>query len=146
MSDLWGYIEPKALPWSGRRLPQDVADAADGVDEAGLALGLGLAAQVADVDLEGVAGGREVVAPDVLEDAAAREHAARVRHEQLEQRELGAGEADRALAAADLAGDGVEGEVAEAQRLGVGGAGLVGHPPPQQGPQPGEELLERERL
>ena len=41
---------------SGWRLPQDVADAAHGVDEAGLGLRLGLAAQVADVDLEDVWG------------------------------------------------------------------------------------------
>jgi len=39
------------------------------VHQARATLGLGLAAQVADVDLEGVGGGREVEAPDFLEDA-----------------------------------------------------------------------------
>src|SRR6195952_1941329 len=90
---------------------QDVPDPAHRVDEARLALGLGLAPQVADVDLEGVAGGREVVAPHLLEDLRAREHPARVRQQQLQQRELGAGEADRPLAAPDVAGVGIEAQV-----------------------------------
>src|SRR6195952_1846417 len=126
---------------------QDVPDPAHRVDEARLALGLGLAPQVADVDLEGVAGGREVVAPDLLEDAGARQDPARVRDEQLEQRELGAGERDRPFAAADVAGDGVQGQVREHQRVGVLVAGaLLRRGPAQQRPQPREELLEGERL
>ena len=56
---------------------QHVADAAHRVDQPRLALGLGLAAQVADVDLEGVRGRREVVAPDLLEDERAVQHPAR---------------------------------------------------------------------
>ena len=62
-------------------LAQHVADAAHGVDQARLATGLGLAAQVADVDLERVGRGREVVAPDLVEDELAREDASWVLHE-----------------------------------------------------------------
>src|SRR5689334_21225463 len=75
---------------SRRRLAQRVADAAHGVQQPRLALGLGLAALVADVDLEGVLGGGEVVAPHLLEDPGPGEHLARVPDEQLQQGELGA--------------------------------------------------------
>src|SRR6202000_2003837 len=54
---------------SRRWLPQHVADSADGVDQPGLTARLRLATQVADVDLERVAGRREVVTPHVLQDA-----------------------------------------------------------------------------
>ena len=54
------------------RLAERVADAADGLDEPRLAVRLGLAAQVADVDLERVRGRAEVEAPDALEDQRAR--------------------------------------------------------------------------
>ena len=106
-----------------------------------LAAGLGLAPQVADVDAERVRPGAEVVAPDALEDLRAREHLARVLHEQGEQVELGAREVDPAAAAAHLVGDRVEHEVAEPQRRAV----LAGRAA-QQRPQPRLELLERERL
>src|SRR6266567_972740 len=81
------------------RLTQRIADAAHGVDQARLALRLGLATEVADVHLERVGGGREVEAPDLLEDLRARQHLAGVAHQQFEQVELGAGQAHRALAA-----------------------------------------------
>src|SRR4051794_12547648 len=76
---------------SRRGLAKDVADAAHGVDEARLPVGLGLATQVADVDLEGVAGSREVEAPHLFEDAAPGEHPAWVGDQHLEKGELGAG-------------------------------------------------------
>ena len=52
----------------------------------GCAARLGLAAQVADVDVERVRAEAEVVAPDALEDDRAGQHLARVAQEQLEQR------------------------------------------------------------
>src|SRR3954465_5571334 len=83
----------KASRWG---LAEDVAHAADGVDQPRFVADLGLAAQVADVDLERVRRGREVEAPDLVEQPAALEHPARVPHECLQQGELGPGEADRA--------------------------------------------------
>src|SRR3712207_9189710 len=53
--------------------PQDVARAADGVDQAGLAVGFELLAQVADVHLDHLRLAVEIVAPDPLEDPLAGE-------------------------------------------------------------------------
>ena len=125
-------------------LAQHVADAAHGVEQPRLVLGLGLAAQVADVDLEAVGGRREVEAPDLLEDEGALQHPARPAQEQLEQGELGAGQLHQPLAAAYLAGGEVHAQVGEGQVL-VGVAGLGGDAA-QQRAQPGEQLLEGERL
>src|SRR5262249_50540743 len=100
-------------------LPEDVADAAHGLDQPRLTE---LAAQVADVDLERVGARAEVVAPHVLEDLRAREHLARMLHEQLEQEELGAGELDRALAAGDRVAGRVELQVGVAEHLAHGSA------------------------
>jgi len=103
-------------------------------------VGEGNAAQVADVDGQGVGGGAEVVAPDALEDRPALEHLARVAQEQLEQEELGLGQVDRPVAAADVARHGVEHEVGEAELL-------VGRlDPSQQRAQPRLQLAQRERL
>src|SRR5206468_7795194 len=93
-----------------------------GVDEPLLAVRLELAAQVADVDVERVRVGPEVVAPDLLEDHVAREHTLRVREEQLEQLVLGARERDLARSASRGHRVAVELEVLEAQ----GAAGLPG--------------------
>src|SRR5579859_176357 len=70
------------------RLPQRVPDTADRLDQPRLAACLGLAAQVADVDVERIRGRPEVVAPDPLEDQGAGEHLPRVAEEELEQVEL----------------------------------------------------------
>src|SRR5262245_28208993 len=67
------------------RWSEDVADAADGVEEAGLVCLLGLAAEVAHVDVEGLGAGLEVVAPDAVVDDAALEDDVHVDHEQLEE-------------------------------------------------------------
>ena len=61
----------------------------------GSTLGFGLAAQVADVDVERARAGLEVEAPDPVVDRVAPEHDAGVQHEQLEQVELGLGELER---------------------------------------------------
>ena len=83
----------------GSRLAQGVADAADRVDQPRLAARLGLLAQVADVDVERVRAVAEVVAPDAVEDHRAGQHLPRVAEEELEQRELGAGQGERLVAA-----------------------------------------------
>src|SRR5919107_1706385 len=88
---------------------------ANGVDQARLAAGLGLAAEVSDVDVERVRGKAEVVTPDALEDDRARQHLARVAQEELEQRELGARQLDRAPTALDVACAQVERNVGERQ-------------------------------
>src|SRR5690349_21661424 len=77
-------------------LPQRVADAANGVDQPRLAAGLGLASQVADVDVERVRGETEVVAPDPFEDDRTRQDLTRVPQEELEQRELRSRQVDQA--------------------------------------------------
>ena len=78
---------------------------------------LGLAAEVPDVDVERVRGRAEVVAPHALEDDRSREHLARVAQEELEQRELGSRELDRASPRLHLAGPEIELEVGEAQHV-----------------------------
>ena len=57
-----------------------------------------------------------VVAPDLLEQALARDDQALVAHQELEQLELAVGQVDLALAARHLAGLRVEAEVADDQR------------------------------
>src|ERR1700753_1199371 len=86
-------------------LDQAVSGPAQGLD----APGPELLAQVADVDIDDVGPGVEVVAPDVAEQLLARQHLTRVAQERLGQRELagrqldGAG-ADRGPAAAQNEG------------------------------------------
>ena len=100
------------------RFTKRVPDPAHRLDQPRLAALLGLAAQVADVDLERVRARAEVVPPDRLEELGAAEHEARVAHQVLEQRELGLGELDRPLASVNLAGGRVESEVRVSELLG----------------------------
>src|SRR5271157_5742482 len=82
---------------SGGRLPKDVTHAAHRVDQSRLTIGLGFSAEVPHVDLQRVARGGKVESPYLLEDAAAGEHPARIGDQHLQQRELGAGQADPAF-------------------------------------------------
>src|SRR4051794_24300244 len=75
---------------------QRVADAAYRPDEARLTIGLGLAAQVPDVHVERLRRRLEVETPDALVDRVARHHDVRVGEQQLEQIELGLGQAELA--------------------------------------------------
>src|SRR4051812_44396452 len=126
----------------GRRLStEDVARAADRVQQARLAAGLELAAHVGDEDLDGVRLREGVVAPDLVEQALARDDDALVAHEVLEQLELALGELDVALAAAHLVGVGVELEVAGHQRGRAARRAAA-----QQRAQAGEQLLALEGL
>src|SRR2546423_7929173 len=125
----------------GSWLAERVADAAHGLDQTGLVAGLGLAPQVSDVDVERVRREAEVVTPHALEDDRPREDLARIHHEELEQRELGARELDRIAVAPHLTRPRVELQVGEAKNL----VGAVGGPA-QQRADPGDELLQGERL
>src|ERR1700677_3865232 len=99
--------------WSAGRL-QDVADAADGVDER-FAARVYLLAQVADVELDHVGLAAEVVVPHAVKDLRLGEHPPGVAHHEPEQLELGGGEVDQLAAAAYLAGVLVHGQVGHRQ-------------------------------
>ena len=90
------------------RLPQNIAHTTDGVDKASIALTFRLLTQVADIDLESIAGGREIVTPYLFQDLAAGENLAGIFHQQLQQRKLGAGQGNGAATAAYFAGIGVK--------------------------------------
>ena len=85
-----------------------VPDSPHRVDQARLARLFGLAAQVADVDVERLRRRLEVVAPDALVDLFAGEHDAGVVEEELEQVELGLGELELTVAAPRLTARGIE--------------------------------------
>src|SRR5215210_4045629 len=126
----------------GRRLyAEDVACAADRMEEPWLAIGFQLSAEVRDEHLDRVRDGEGVIAPDLVEQPLPRDHEALVAHQVLEQLELALREIDRAFAARDLVRIGVQRQVRHPQR---------GHParrpPPQQRPHAGEQLLALERL
>src|SRR4051794_17016020 len=89
----------------------------DGVDEARLAGGLRLSAQVTHVHLEGVGRGLGAVAPDAIEDELAGEDPTRVSEHELQQEELCRGQPDEAVAPVRLAGVDVEGQICEAEDL-----------------------------
>src|SRR3954452_18197888 len=95
---------------------QHVPRPADGVQQARLAARLELAAQVGDEDLDGVRGRERVVAPHLVEQPLAGDDDPLVAHQVLEQLELALGQLDRAVAAQDLVGVGVELEVGDDER------------------------------
>src|SRR6185436_13851932 len=81
----------------GRRLyAEDVARAADRMEESRLATGFELPSQVGDEDLDRVGDRERVVAPHLVEQLLTRDHQALVAHQVLEQLELALGELDRA--------------------------------------------------
>src|SRR5581483_7130019 len=121
-------------------LAEHVAHAAHRLDEARLAVLLGLAAQITDEDLEGVGPRAAFVAPDPVDDDAVRQHLTWVLEEQFEQGELRLGELQKSLAAAGFVRDRIEREVAEAKNVTFGGQA------PQESTEAGEQLRERERL
>ncbi|MPM55030.1 hypothetical protein SDC9_101815 [bioreactor metagenome] len=122
---------------------QHVPRAAQGVDHR-LAPDIDLLAQVGDVELDDVRLAAEVVVPDPVEDLRLAQHPARVVHQIAEQLELGGGEVDRVAPAGDLVGVLVQGQVPDDEGGGV--QRLRGAGPAQQGAQPGDHLLEAERL
>ena len=122
-------------------VPQHVAGAAHGVQDARLAAVLELAAQVRDEDVDGVRLGEGVVAPDLVEQRLARHDDARVAHQVLEQLELARGQVELALAAEHLARVRVEAQVAD-DDVGASARRAA----PQQGAHAREQLVALERL
>src|SRR5215213_8624431 len=120
---------------------EDVARAADRMEEPGFATGFELSAEVRDEDLDRVGDGEGVVAPDLVEEPLAGDHEALVAHQVLEQLELALGQVDRALAARDLVRVRVQGQIRHPQRRHA-----PRRPPPQQRAHAGEQLLALERL
>src|SRR5579875_2140935 len=122
------------------RLTKRVTDTPHGVDEPGLTLRLKFAAQIGDVDLQGVRTRSEVVTPDLLKDLRAGEDHSRVAEEEFKQPELGTGELHLALAPAHLHRTQVHNDVGvpEQALLRLGGGA------PQKGPDASQELVERE--
>src|SRR4051812_31957006 len=90
---------------------EDVARAADRMEESRLATGFELPSQVGHEDLDRVGDRERVIAPDLVEQLLARDHEALVAHQVLEQLELPLREVDRALPAGDLVRVRVEHEV-----------------------------------
>src|SRR5215210_5136699 len=87
----------------GTRLgAENVARAADRMEETWLSTGFQLSPQIGDEDLDRVRRRERVVAPDLLEQALARHHDALVAHQVLEQLELALGQLDLAVGAPDL--------------------------------------------
>src|SRR5258708_26458708 len=87
------------------------------MDEPRLAIGFGLAAEVADVDLERVGVGAEVVAPDAIEDDLARHDLPGVSQQQLEERELRTCQLHRPVASLHDASGRLEAEISHTQDL-----------------------------
>ena len=98
-------------------LAQHVAHAAHGLDQARLAAGLGLLAQVADIDLQHVVLTAEIVAPHFLQDLLAAQHLAGVAQQVVQQIVLLGSQAERAVAAPGLARHRVEAQVGIGQRF-----------------------------
>src|SRR3954447_20804382 len=120
---------------------EDVARAADRMEEPRLATGFQLPSQVRDEDLDRVGDREGVVAPHLVEELLAGDHQALVAHEVLEQLELALREVDLALAAGHLVRVRVEHQVADAQR-----SHAARGPPAQQRAHAGQQLLALERL
>src|SRR5690348_13015726 len=126
----------------GRRLyAEDVARAADRMEEPRLATGFELPSQVGHEDLDRVRDREGVIAPHLVEQLLAGDHQALVAHEVLEQLELALGEVDPPLPARDLVRVGVEHEVADAQRRHA-----ARRPAAQQRAHACQQLLALERL
>src|SRR5437868_3016218 len=126
----------------GRRLyAEDVARAADRMEEPRLATGFELPSQVRDEHLDRVGDRERVVTPHLVQQPLARHDDALIAHEVLEQLELALGQLDGSIRADDLMGVGVEPQVADDQRRGA-----PRRPAAQQRAQPGEQLLAFERL
>src|SRR3954451_16591747 len=101
----------------GRRLyAEDVARAADRMEESRLATGFELPSQIGDEHLDRVRDRERVVSPDLVEQLLPRDHEPLVAHQVLEQLELALRQLDLAVAAADLVRVGVEREVADPER------------------------------
>src|SRR4051812_14656573 len=120
---------------------ENVACAADRMEETRLIAGFELPSQVGDEHLDRVRGCERIVAPDLLEEALSRHDDALVAHEVLEQFELALRELDEAPLAAHLVRVGVQLQVADDERRAPARRAAA-----QQRAQPGEQFLALERL
>src|SRR5690242_2031066 len=126
----------------GTRLyAEDVARAADRMEEARFATGFQLPSQVGDEDLDRVGDRERVIAPHLVEQLLARDHQPLVAHQVLEQLELTLSEVDLPVLARDLVRVGVEREIADAQR-----GHAARRTAPEQCAHAGEQLLAFDRL
>src|SRR6185312_1926839 len=126
----------------GTRLgAENVARAADRMEEPRLSTGFQLSPEVRHEDLDGVRGREGVVAPHLLEEALAGDHDALVAHEVFEQLELALRELDLALGPAHLVGVRVQGQVADDE-----GRRAARWAAAQQRPEAREQLLALEGL
>src|SRR5947209_19317107 len=94
---------------------EDVARAADRMKEARLPTGFQLSSEVGHEHLDRVRHGERVVAPDLVEQALARDDDPLVAHQVLQQLELPLGELHRPLIACDLVGVGIERQITHVQ-------------------------------
>ena len=69
-------------------LPQDVAHAANGVDQRGLSQRLELAAQPGDEHIDDITEALEIIVVDVIDDLGAAQHGLRPAKQQAEELEL----------------------------------------------------------
>ena len=83
-----------------------------------------LAPEVADIDVDHVGSGVEVVTPHVGEQQTARQHLVRVAQESLQEGELASGQLDNAPIDGGPPRAQIEGDAAGEQHRGIGG-GLV---------------------
>src|SRR5262249_45057661 len=119
-----------------------VARAAHGADRVLLAAGIEQFAQASDMHVDGALVDIDVAAPDAVEQLLAREHAAGMLKEKLQQPVFGRPEIDRTSGAGDAALLAVELDIAESEHGGEPfGAGA-----PEQALHPREQLGHRERL
>ena len=106
--------------------------------------GLDLLAQVLDVGVDRPLVGLEGDAVDRVQELAAGEHPARLADHGGQELELGRGELDRPAADRDPHAGKVDLDVGDPRHLRPAGRCRLG--PPQDGPDPGHELLGAERL
>src|SRR5689334_3987856 len=108
-------VRPAEMSASRQRIEtrsstQDVPRAADRVQQPRLPTRLELATEVGDEHLDRVRRRERVVAPDLLEEALARDDDALVAHQVLQQLELALGELHDASTTGDLVRVGVQRE------------------------------------
>src|SRR5215472_14386714 len=129
---------PPGLPRPPRALSavggEAIASTTDRLQRAAAERVVDLAAQVPGVDLDHVRIHRGVGVPDVLEQRGLGHHLPGLAHQVLQQGELPRRQIDERIAAADLPGPGVEGEVPGPQLDGPRLRATA-----QQRPQPGGE-------
>ncbi len=106
--------------------------------------GVDLAAQIGDVEVDDAGPAAEAVVPHPVQDLGAGDSATRVAHQIPQQLELGGGQRDLLVAPGDLTTRPVQHKIAHLEHLVLGRGGGLG--PAQQAPQPGDQLLEAERL